>query len=310
MVSYAEIGMQKARRRKAMDLGLREFLGIPRNVRIYLDNGAFYFLSNGGRPDAGEYREFVRNAKPDWWPIRFDAIPTPQMSPQKQRACFETTMKMNRAYLHDGYVPVVHVGRFLNHYIEAVGKSKRLSAKPRIALGGLVPNLLRAPRAMPYEKVLENLQVIRETYAEKEIHVFGIGGTATLHLAGLLGFDSLDSSGWRNRAARGIVQLPGCGDRMVANLGNWRGRQPSKEEWGRLAKCRCSACNAFGWEGIRASGLAGFSHRATHNLWILLKEAEWIEERLKRGTYGRSYKRRLDNSTYLPMIEKLAKSLF
>ena len=35
-----------------------------------------------------------------------------------------------------------------------------------------------------------------------------------------MGADSVDSSGWRNRAPRGIMQLPGSGDRMVAELGS------------------------------------------------------------------------------------------
>ena len=35
-----------------------------------------------------------------------------------------------------------------------------------------------------------------------------------------MGVDSVDSSGWRNRAPRGIMQLPGSGDRMVAELGS------------------------------------------------------------------------------------------
>ena len=72
-------------------------------------------------------------------------------------------------------------------------------------LGGIVPNLLRSPKAVPYQEILDSLRHVRQTFANKEIHVFGMGGTATLHLAILLGMDSVDSSGWRNRAARGIV---------------------------------------------------------------------------------------------------------
>ena len=110
-------------------------------------------------------------------------------------------------------------------------RHEQLSVKPALALGGIVPNLLRTPKAVPYKEILEGLRHVRKTFADKEIHVFGIGGTATLHLAALLGMNSVDSSSWRNRAARGIVQLPGSGDRIVANLGSWRGREPSENEW-------------------------------------------------------------------------------
>src|SRR5262249_15700094 len=138
-----------------------------------------------------------------------------------------------------------------------------------------------------------------------QIHVFGVGGTATLHLAALVGFDSVDSSGWRNRAARGIVQLQGSGERLGADLGTWRGRKPSPDELDLLRRCRCPACRAHGVRGLRASKLKGFSCRATHNLWVLLQEERWLTKHIGRGTYQQNYKRRLDNSVYRPLIDEL-----
>ena len=84
------------------------------------------------------------------------------------------------------------------------------------ALGGIVPNLLRTPKAMSHGEVLDKVRQVRATFADRELHLFGVGGTATLHVAALLGLDSVDSSGWRVRAARGIVQLTGIGDRAIA----------------------------------------------------------------------------------------------
>lgn len=305
MVSYADFKLMPAQRRAAMRQGLRQYLGVPDHVSIYLDNGAFYFSSNGGEPTAEEYRRFVQRAKPDWRPIRFDSIPAPQMPWQTQAACFRKTMAMNLHYQHDGYVPVIHAGRYLSQYIDAIEQCPRLAAKECIALGGLVPNLLRTPKAAAYGSILDDLLTVRDRFAGKRIHVFGIGGTATLHLAALLGFDSADSSGWRNRAARGIIQLPGSGERLVAKLGKWRGRTPSAEEWQDLATCRCPACQFSGVNGLCASGIKGFMNRATHNLWVLLQEVRWVAERLDRGSYERCYRRRLQNTIYLPIIEKL-----
>ncbi len=250
-----------------------------------------------------DYEEFVEEAKPDWYPMAFDVIPTPQMSNAKQRRCLDDTMAANRSYQHDGYVPVIHICRLLNEYVRAVKRSPKLAAKDRIALGAMVPNLLRAPKAVSYETILQCLFDVRSKFQDKEMHVFGIGGTATLHLAALLDIDSADSSGWRNRAARGIVQLPGSGDRVVASLGNWRGREPSKDEWRKLRRCRCPACAENGLKGLKAKGLAGFCNRATHNLWILLDEARWLNKHLAAGTYETNYRRRLNNSTYLPLIK-------
>jgi hypothetical protein len=304
MVSYADFYRRPRAREAAMEQGLRLYLGIPRAVEIYLDNGAFYFLKRGGTRPTKEYEAFVARARPDWYPIPGDFIPAPVMDPEERHACFTKTMAVNRAYERDGFVPVIHIGPHLDAYMAAIKSNTRLAAKPGIAFGGIVPNLLRAPEAAPYNTVLDALRRVRQSFPDKQLHVFGIGGTATLHLAALLGMDSVDSSGWRNRAARGIVQLPGSGDRTIAKMGNWRGREPSEKELESLVRCQCPACLAHGPEGLKAKQLAGFCNRATHNLYVLLKEADEIERRLEAGTYGRWYKDHLDNSIYLPLVER------
>jgi 7-cyano-7-deazaguanine tRNA-ribosyltransferase len=305
MVSYGDFHQMPKQLAKAKQIGLRKYLNVPDDIAIYLDNGAFYFLRSGEDASRESYQAFVEAAKPDWYPVAFDVIPTPQMSQAKQRYCLDATMSANRAYQHDGYVPVIHVSRLLNEYVKAVKRSPKLATKEQIALGGMVPNLLRASKALSYGTILKNLLHVRSKFGDKNLHVFGIGGTATLHLAALLEIESADSSGWRNRAARGIVQLPGRGDRVVANLGNWRGREPDTEEWVKLKRCRCPACLENGIKGIKASGLTGFCNRATHNLWVLLDEARWLDKHLKADTYERNYKRRLNNSTYLPLLTQL-----
>lgn len=177
--------------------------------------------------------------------------------------------------------------------------------KPYIALGGIVPNLLRATKAMPYKKVLKNIQYVRREFWDKELHVFGIGGTATLHLASLLNINSVDSSGWRNRAARGMIQLPGTGERIIAPLGNWRGRSVNQEEEKILKQCRCPACKNYGLDGLKANRIKGFCNRATHNLWTLLQESKLIELHINQGTYNDWYKEHLDNTTYRPLVDQV-----
>ncbi len=86
---------------------------------------------------------------------------------------------------------------------------------------------------------------------------------------------------------------------MVANLGKWRGRSPSEEEWDKLRRCRCPACAANKIDGLKADKISGFCNRATHNLWVLLDEIRWLEKHLGANTYANNYRRRLDNSTYL-----------
>jgi hypothetical protein len=305
MISYADFYAMPARMKEAKRLGLHKYLGVPKKVKIYLDNGAFAFHRRGGMADQEEYEDFVGKARPDWRPVSYDAIPIPTMSAEQQRKCFDCTMAANRAFEHDGYVPVIHISNLLDDYIKALQENDKLAAKTKLALGGIVPNLLRTPKAMAYSDVMDSLCRVRATFRKKKLHVFGIGGTATLHLAALLGIDSVDSSGWRNRAARGIVQMPGSGDRMLADLGTWRGRKPSKDEWDKLRKCPCPACKRYGLKGLKASGMAGFSNRATHNLWVLLDEARWIDKHMKSGKYKANYQRRLDNTVYMPLIKEM-----
>jgi hypothetical protein len=89
---------------------------------------------------------------------------------------------------------------------------------------------------------------------------------------------------------------------MVANLGSWRGREPSKDEWETLKRCKCRACQQDGIKGLKAGGIEGFSHRASHNLWVLLREADWVAARLAAGTYARTYRRRVVNTIYAPIV--------
>lgn len=309
MVSYAEFHHMPACRRRVMSEGLRSNLMVPKDMRVYLDNGAFYFHSREGETAVREYEEFVVQAQPDWYPIPRDFIPSPSMTIAEQERCLTQTMHVNRTFRHDGYVPVMHVSEIIDQYIVAFKADAQLGEKPAIAIGGIVPNLLRRRKARPYREVLASVRRVRTAFPDKHLHLFGIGGTATMHVAALLGMDSVDSSGWRNRAARGLVQLEGSGDRMIANLGRWRGRVPSPTEWDRLRECPCPACQQFGLDALQASGTAGFSTRATHNLWVLLHEAELIRQHLADGTYFVWMQSHLDNTIYRPIIEELAKDV-
>lgn len=307
MVSYADFVRMPARRRVIMEQGLHAWLGVPANVAIYLDNGAFFLLGTEDETPRKEYEEFVQKARPDWYAIPQDYIPTPRMTDIEQLDFLRRTMAVNREYQHDGFVPVIHISRHLDVYLQELMGDEHLSIKPKIALGGIVPNLLRSQNAMSYTRVLDSLRQARKELAGKKLHIFGLGGTATVHLAALLGIDSADSSGWRNRAARGIIQLPGRGDRIVANLGSWRGRQPTEEEWALLDACPCPACRTNGMQGVKLQGIEGFCNRATHNLWTLLAEDKQVTEHLSDGQYESWYGAHLDNSTYRPLIEYVLK---
>lgn len=307
MISYADFHRMSKNRRLAMEKGIHEFLGVPKTLKIYLDNGSFYFFKKEQENSIKDYEEFVKNAKPDWYPIPQDFIPTPKMSLEEQEICFTRTMEMNIHYQHRKYYfPVIHISNYLEDYIEQIKSHPKLFKKPVIALGGIVPNLLKTSKARPHKMILESLQRVREEFKHHRFHVFGIGGTSTLHIAALLGIDSCDSSGWRNRAVRGLIQLPGTGDRIIADLGSWRGRRINDIEREKLRNCQCPSCQQYGIEGLEANKMHGFVNRATHNLWILLEEVRQIEEYLPNlESYQEWYQSHLDNTIYRPLITEI-----
>ena len=305
MVSYAEFHQSPTRRDSAMKVGLHTSLGIPKRVQIYLDNGAFRFSRVGDEVTRQDYEEFVEKAKPDWHAIPQDYIPSPRMSDDEQLECLKKTMTVNQKYSYDGYVPILHISRCLDQYLIQFEESKELREKTHYAIGGIVPNLLRAPNSMGHEEILDKVYQIREVFADRELHLFGVGGTSTLHVAALLGMNSVDSVGWRVRAARGLIQLPGIGERTVTKLGKWKGRKPNSQELEKLIECQCPACQKYGMDGLKANLTYGFCNRATHNLWTLLEENRMIQKHLKDGTYAEWYRDHLYNSTYRPLIDLL-----
>ncbi len=305
MVSYVYFHQSPTRRCRAMEMGLHTSLGVPEHMEIYLDNGAFKFSQNGVEVPRLEYEEFVEQAKPNWYAVPQDYIPMPDMNDKDQLKCLQQTMAVNQKYSHDEYVPVLHISRHLDKYLCQFEANAQLREKPIFAIGGIVPNLLRAPKSMSSEDLLDKIHQIRNVFADQNLHLFGVGGTATLHIASLLGMDSVDSAGWRVRAARGLVQLPGIADRSVASLGNWKVPVPNPQELKKLENCQCPACQEYGLEGLKKNRTFGFCNRATHNLWTLLEENRMIQEHLKDGTYVDWYKEHLHNSTYRPLIDLL-----
>jgi len=310
MVSYAEFHTAPIRRKKAMEVGLRAYLHVADHIQVYLDNGAFAFWKKGIAPAISNYVEFVRATKPDWYPVPRDYIPDPELTKEEQKRLFEQTLEMNAQYSEDGYIPVVHAGEWLPEYLDEL-EERKINLARGLALGGLVPRLLTSKGASSKKRVVDAIKRVRERYPSVELHIFGIGGLTTLHLSAALRVDSVDSSGWRNRAARGLILVPGKGERSMVPLGNWRGKEVEADDLEELEKCSCPACQRHGIEGLKASkatpgkkaaGMWGFKNRATHNLWVMLKELEEIERHFVQGDYNEWYKTHVASPLFRNLI--------
>jgi len=104
-------------------------------------------------------------------------------------------------------------------------------------------------------------------------------------------------------------QLPGRGDRLLIQLGNWRGRSLDKKERALLNECKCPGCQEAGIEGLSVSGTIGFARRATHNLYVLLEELNEIDNRLMNGSYHTWYSTHVFNGMFLKLIDYALKKI-
>lgn len=299
MVSFDEFRRRPGLHRRAMEGGLKAILGMGAadGLRLYLDNGAFACLNRNDEPAVEEYRKFVEGTLPYWYPVPADFIPRPSDSKRRQRVLFDRTVSIMRAHAGAGFCPVLHAGPWLGRYLEVV---RELGLIRHLAVGGLVPHLLNSRGAQREETIRQLVRVRREFPGA--IHAFGIGGVVTLHLAAALGCDSVDSSGWRQRAARGLVILRGRGERQAVKLGSWLGRPLTADDWTELAHCRCPACRSQDAEGLSRLGIEGFAARAVHNLAVLLDEAALIDRHRTRGDFASWSRRRIGENRMAGLV--------
>ena len=299
MLSHDELGNCPAIYRRVEAGGFSAVIGTNApNLKIYLDNGAFACLVKNREPAVEAYKRFVESTQPDWYPVPADFIPRPSDSLRRQRELFEKTVAVLEAHVGNGFCPVIHAGPWLGPYLDVI---QRLGLTTQLAVGGLVPHLLNSAGAQR-KQTIEALRGVRKAFPGT-IHAFGIGGLVTLHLAAALGFDSADSSGWRQRAARGLIVLRARGERQAIQLGSWKGRTLQESEWAELKRCRCPACRRHGIEGLKSVGVHGFAQRAVHNLAMLLDEAALIERHRKAGDFPSWSRRRIRDNRMARLVE-------
>ena len=95
-------------------------------------------------------------------------------------------MAVNQKFDYDGYVPILHICRHLDEYFCQFEENEKLEKKKGLAIGGIVPNLLRASKAMSYEKILDGVFQVREKFANKKLHLFGVGRNLNITRRGIV----------------------------------------------------------------------------------------------------------------------------
>jgi len=172
----------------------------------------------------------------------------------------EQTLKFMKKYDVDFIIlPVIHtVSDDLDLLKYGLKKIENILGEiPQlIGIGSLVPlvKTMKGSKKNGIESFIYALITLRKMLPNSFIHAFGIGGTMA-YLAIFAGIDSYDSNGWIQKAAYGVIQLPGISDRFIKKeshnrpyLITNRKQRNSKNlinEIDMFMKCKCAVCQPF-----------------------------------------------------------------
>ena len=226
------------------------------------------------------------------------------------------------------YLPVIHtVSDDLDLLNYCIDKLEEILGKPpdKIGLGSLVPLVksMKGSKKNGIESLIYTIITLRKLLPETFIHAFGIGGTMA-YLAVLAGIGSYDSNGWIQKAAYGVIQLPGISDRFLRQethnrpyLIRNRKQRNCKDlinEIDIFMKCKCSACIPFYRENwiekdwkLKQSAFIGRErqprlNRAIHIVSLYQSEIFKIREAIKDEKLKDLVKSRLKFSIYYKYI--------
>ncbi|MEX2681824.1 MAG: tRNA-guanine transglycosylase [Candidatus Sigynarchaeota archaeon] len=152
---------------------------------------------------------------------------------------------------------------------EKLDKKERLSILPTIhgydektlnlsiqlvrdILGGKDPTAVSIGSMVPLNKtskgcdlvqgktaIIKAILHVRSELPNTFIHLLGVGGTMA-YLGVLCGADSFDFAGWVQKAAYGVIQLPGVSDRFIQQ--RVRRKALTMQEKFKFFECTCHAC--------------------------------------------------------------------
>lgn len=303
------------------EMGIRKFLGF--SGPIMMDSGGFLFQKKE-KVDANPLRimDLYEKSRPDICVILDHPLTLNlDIRENKKRLCLtlENTKVMYENNGGINLLPVVH-GYTVEDIYHAIGCIKNtIGNPPLIGIGSLVP-LIKSLNgrkkfiiSRKYTEKMRNKQaklpagylmvdiikLIRKEFPKSFLHVFGIGGATTMHLMFSLGVDSIDSIGWRIKAANGAIQLPGVGDRFVSPKKAKR-TGLSEKNLVLLEKCQCPICRGNSLP-MRKKLLdnaysSTFNNRAIHNAWVFQQEVQEAWKFIKKGDYMHYVHEHLKNS--------------
>jgi len=305
---------------------IHEYVG-DEKISIMMDSGGYLFQKKRTLAvSPKDILELYKSTMPDI-AVVLDHPLNPMESSDENRRRWSKTIE-NTKFMwedRDGIVlmPVVH-GYTLNELKKACDEIKRITEPELVVvgLGSMVP-LIRAIKNVgvtfrnnngnsknygPLHYFIDAIKLVRSEFPDSFLHVFGIGSVSTMHLLFSLGVDSVDTLGWRLKAAHGAIQLPGVGDRFIAPNGKRKRKKLSEVEEVLLEKCRCPVCRGLKIEERKkklSNGIKNgtFDNRAIHNAWVFYQECLTARRMIGRKKYLEFTAGRLKNTIYRKYLD-------
>jgi tRNA-guanine family transglycosylase len=243
---------------------------------VMMDSGGFLFMNERKiSVHPKDVLDLYEESKPDFGVI-LDHPLSPQLSPEEIRKRQVNTLNNTRYMVRKfnkkipKLIPVIHGNTItsVKWYLEELEK---IDGFDFYGIGSLMPSVFSSKGAGGIYNVAEIVAYVRKRLPNKMIHVFGVGSTLTMHLMFYAGANSVDSTGWRTKAAYGAIQLPGMGDRYITRrVRHIKYPDLSNDERKVLDGCKCPVCRKASFDDL----VDDFKSRAIHNAWVFQNEVK------------------------------------
>jgi len=306
---------QKVRR-----AGIQKYL--ETSCATFLDSGGYLYLKRDDiEPDPLKVLGLYEDSAPTIGAVLdypLDPFLPTEVNEKRWRQTIANTRLMYERNGHLTLMPIVHA-HSVDQAERACADLRQIVGEPVvIGVGSLVPLMRTRHDGQVLSKqpsvqsdapikchqssrhlVIEVIRTIRAEFPNAFLHVFGVGGTTTMHLMFALGVDSLDSIGWRLKAGYGAVQLPGFGDRFTGDRQRKRRTllMNDKKTKEALLECQCPVCQEHNTLEKRLTALdTSFNNRALHNAWVFIQEAATFRTQIEANTVEAFVQQRLQHS--------------
>ena len=316
---------------KARKIGINQYLSLAMSYPTLLDSGGYLYLKRGNvKADPCEVLKLYEDLAPTIGAV-LDYPLDPFVTAEENEKRWQQTLANTRLmFERNGWLtlmPIIHAHSAAQAQ-KACAELREIVGEPVVVgIGSLVPLmrtchdgrvLAKQETAQSEGRVerhqssrhlaIEIIKTVRAEFPDAFLHVFGVGGTTTMHLMFALGVDSLDSIGWRVKAGYGAIQLPGLGDRFTGDRQRKKRTLLMEDEKAKeaLLECQCPVCQECNSLEARQRALdRSFNNRAWHNAWVFVQEANAFRKQIEADSVESFVHQRLQHSplkTLLPAV--------